>query len=587
MSVQWKLMASFILIVVVMGGTFYGYLSHTLDDYLGTEIKGELISEAKLARIIASKEIKELPSDAPIVVSTIAREVRARVTIISHTGEVLGDSGVKPTEVKELENHLNRPEVQQALETGYGESLRHSATLRTEMLYVAYPFTSMKGEEGVLRLALPLTSMEATKGRLHGILVFSLVAVTLISLVLSYILSRVASYSVRRIINIAEKFRLGQFTLRVPVTTKDEMGELAEVMNEMADRIEEELASVAAEKNRLDTILRGMGEGLMVTDASGIVTIVNPAFHSLFSIHEEVEGSPLINITRHPALNEAYKAVIRTGTERLEESTLQLDKKKTILTHWVPLMKDEALQGVVAVFHDISEIKRLEKIRADLVANVSHELRTPITVIKGYAETLLDTMPQDEGHAVRFIEIIHAHAERLANLVNDLLALSELESGKLRMELIPITIEGAVKQACNLLEPRAREKDLTIDRNGLTNIPNVLADRGRIEQVLINLIDNAIKYTPENGSVTISAKDEGEFVRVSVTDMGIGIPPKDLPRIFERFYRVDAARSREEGGTGLGLSIVKHIVQLHEGSVSVESALGKGSTFSFTLKRAV
>lgn len=586
LSVQWKLMAFFLILVAVMGSSFYGYLHNTLDSYLGSEIREGLASEAKLARMVAARDIRVLRQDAPRIASVIAGETRSRVTLVAATGEVMGDSEVRPADLPQLENHAGRPEIKQAMAEGQGASVRYSATLRTEMLYVACPFTSASGERAILRLALPLTSLEAARGRLHALLLIALGAVTAVALVLSYFLSMVASRSVRRIIAVAEQFRAGRFDVRIPVASRDEFGELATVMNDMAGRIEEELASTAAEKNRLDTILRGMGEGLLVTDTAGIVTHANPAFLAMFSLREAVEGKPLLDITRHPSLHDAFKAVTATGDEHQEEISLPAEEQTTVLTHWVPLQSGGKMHGVVAVFHDITDIKRLEKIRSDFVANVSHELRTPITVIKGYAETVLDTLAEREGQTARFVGIIHRHADRLAALVNDLLALSELESKQFALQPVPVPVTAAVEQACALLEPKAEAKGIRIRRDFPLPLPKVLANLPRIEQVLINLIDNAVKYSPEGGTITVSGCVEGELVKVSVTDRGAGIPPKDLPRIFERFYRVDEARSRDEGGTGLGLAIVKHIVQLHGGTVAVESVPGKGSTFSFTLRAA-
>lgn len=580
-------MLSHLLVALLMGGVLYAYLNHTLGNYLVGEIRAGLLSEARLARLTITREIGAMRRDAPAAAAAVARETRSRVTIINLRGEVLGDSDVAPPELKELENHLHRPEVQDALHKGEGSSIRYSATLRIPMLYVAFPFTAASGEEGVLRLALPLSALQKTEASLHAILGASLALATLISLVLSYILSNVTSRSLRTMAATAALIGRGEFGKRIQVTSSDEVGELAKVMNEMAVRIEGQLASISAEKNRLDTILRGMGEGVMVTDARGVVTLVNPAFRSQFAIRDEVEGRPLIEITRHPALHDAFKLVLETKNERLEEITLPAEQERTLLTHWVPLLERGEVQGMVAVFHDITELKRLERVRKDFVANVSHELRTPVAVIKGYAETLLagpgEASPEQ---TTRFLGTIHRHSERLAELIADLLTLSELEAGGMALELAPLTIEGTVRHVANLLEQKARDKGITIAFEGIGHLPPVLADRRRVEQVLINLLDNAIKYTQEKGAITVSAADAGEMLRIAVTDSGIGIPPKDLPRLFERFYRVDSARSREQGGTGLGLSIVKHIVQLHGGTIAVESTPGKGSTFSFTLKKA-
>jgi len=586
LTMRWKLLMSHLLVVIVMGGVLYGWLSTRLGDYMVEETRAGLLGEARLARLTSTREIRDLRRDAPAMATAIARETRARVTFISLDGEVVGDSDVGPGELKEMENHRDRPEVQQALKSGEGSAVRHSATLRTPMLYVAFPFQCAAGERGVLRLALPLSTLQKTKSSLNAFLFISLSAALLVSLILSYVLSNVTSRSLRTMARIAAQIGNGEFGRRVPVTGRDEVGELAGVMNDMAARIEGELKSVAAEKNRLDTILRGMGEGVMVTDSRGVITLINPAFSALFDLREDVEGKPLIDITRHPSLHEAVKKLIETKTERVEEFILPLNGGKTVLTHWVPLLERENLLGVVAVFHDISNLKRLEKIRRDFVANVSHELRTPVTVIKGYAETLLDgALTTDPERAAVFLEKIHCHAGRLASLIGDLLILSELESGLTPPEASPVAIGPVVDHVCELLEERVLSKKISIVQPAGGVAGQVLAERAKLEQVLVNLLDNAIKYTPENGSISISSTETEGMVTVAVSDTGIGIPDKDHPRIFERFYRVDAARSREQGGTGLGLAIVKHIVQLYGGSVSVESRPGKGSTFSFTLKK--
>ncbi len=587
LTFRWKLLGSHLFVTLVMAGVIYVSLSHTLEKYMVEETRAGLLGEARLARLASTREITDLRRDAEAVALAMARETRARVTFISLKGEVLGDSNVQADRLRELENHLDRPEVQQALKSGQGSSIRYSATLGIDMLYVAFPFQTATGEKGVLRLALPLSALQQTQASMNAILALSLATALLVSLFLSYVVSHVTSQSLRDMARIAAQIGRGEFGRRVPVTSRDEVGELASVMNDMAVRIEGELKSVAAEKNRLDTILRGMGEGLMVADAAGVITLTNPAFRALFDLREDVEGKPLIDISRHPSLRDSFKRVVETKTEHTDEIMLPLGKGKTLFTHWVPLLENERLRGVVAVFHDISDLKQLEKVRRDFVANVSHELRTPVTVIKGCAETLLTgAMVTDPERAATFLEKINRHADRLASLIADLLTLSELESGETLPDLAPVTIAGVAAHVATLLEEKARKKGIRVDLGSLAGAPQVLAHRGKLEQVLVNLLDNAIKYTPDNGTITLSAASEGDMVVIRVADTGIGIPPADLPRIFERFYRVDAARSRDQGGTGLGLAIVKHIIQLHGGRVSVESTPGRGSTFSVLLKKA-
>jgi two-component system phosphate regulon sensor histidine kinase PhoR len=583
---QWKLLASHLIVALVMGGMLYFWLSIKLDQYMTEETRAGLISESRLARLTVAREVSDLRRDAPAMAIAIARETRARVTFITMQGEVVGDSEVGVEELKELDNHLARPEVQAALRSGQGSAIRHSATIKTPMLYVAFPFRCAGGDKGILRLSLPLSALEKTKSSLHAILSFSFTVALITSLMLSYFLSRVSSRSLSTMAKIATRIGSGDLGVRVPVKGSDEVGELAQVMNDMAARIENELKSVAAEKNRLDTILRGMGEGVMVTDSRGMITLVNPAFRKLFDLKEDIEGKAVIEITRHPSLHHAFREVIETMSERIGEIDLPINGGKSLLTHWAPLMEKGMLGGVVAVFHDITELKRLEKVRRDFVANVSHELRTPVTVIKGYSETLLDgVLRTDTDKAGSFLEKIHRHSERLSTLIADLLALSELESGALPAEPVRVDFASTVDHVCALLEEKANAKGVVINRD-LKGGGMVLGDRAKLEQVMMNLLDNAINYTPKGGAISILSADDGDMLKVSVRDTGIGIPARDLLRIFERFYRVDPARSREQGGTGLGLSIVKHIVQLYGGDVSAESTPGKGSIFSFTLRQA-
>ena len=580
-SFRWKLMASYLLLVLLLGAGLYGYLSLSLESSMTSGSREHLQDEARVASLMASKEIRDLRQDAPALTAALSKAIRARVTVISSEGEVVADSDLAPADVGRLENHRDRPEVQQALKYGMGSAIRYSATLRTDMLYVAAPFA----DRGLIRLALPLSGLEQAKQRLQRSLAAALAVGVLASLLLSYVLSNVNSRNLRRLAAGASRIGRGEFGTRIPVRSYDEVGELAHVMNEMTARIEEQLERFSSEKNRLDAILKGMGEGVMVTDQHGVVTLVNPAFCAMFGTGPQVQGRQLLEISRHPDLYAACRQVLNERQEHHQE--ISLAGGKATLVHWVPLLEAEALRGVVAVFHDISALKKVDRIRRDFVANVSHELRTPVTVIKGYAETLLSgALADDPQRREQFLGVIDKHADRLTSLVRDLLTLSELESGEVAIQPRSILLEDAVRQALLLVAQRGEEKGITMEYVGPALAACVSADRSRLDQVLINLLDNAVKYSGQGGKVTVEASEEGDMVRISVRDSGIGIPSKDLPRLFERFYRVDEARSRDRGGTGLGLSIVKHIVQAHGGSVRVESTPGVGSVFSFTLPKA-
>lgn len=574
-----KLLSSYLLLVILLGSGLYLYLAFDLEERQVVAVREHLLDQARVAALMAAKEIRDPARDAPMVTALLAKAVRARVTVIARDGTVIGDSEVKGEDLTHLENHAGRPEIREAAKSGAGSSLRYSATLHLDMLYVAVPFS----DRGVVRLALPLSDLAKAKQKLKESLAAALAVAILASLVLSYLLSNVISGNLRTLAAAAARIGRGEFSTRVSVNSRDELGDLAEVLNDMAGRIAGQVNRLSLEKHRLDAIFRGMGEGVMVTDALGKVTLVNPAFCELFG-SSEAEGKLLLEVSRNPDLNAACREVTASGTEKVQELTAA---GKSILVHWVPLLEQEGLAGVVAVFHDITDIRTLERVRKDFVANVSHELRTPVAVIQGYAETLLSgDLEADQVRREHFLTIIHRHARRLSSLICDLLTLSELESGVIALVPEAVSLEGAVRHSISLVEQRAQEKGITLHCRELAEVGMVRADRRRLEQVLINLLDNAVKYSQEKGQVTVRADRVGDMVRIFVEDNGIGIPGKDLPRLFERFYRVDQARSREEGGTGLGLSIVKHLVQAQGGSVSVESTLGKGSVFSFTLKAA-
>ena len=585
MGFRTKLMLSYIVLIALITGSFYFYIDHVLQQEMIEESRVNLANQAQLARllVISNKGVQP-PQQLAEKVGTV---IRSRVTLVAPDGTVTGDSDVGKTRLGQLENHLQRPEVQEAFKNGSGSALRYSETLRTTMLYSAMSYGSGT-PEGVIRLAMPLEYLSSTRSKLHGLVGGAALATVLIALLFSGLLSNLTTRPLRDMAEAAARIGHGGRGARIKVNSRDEIGQLAGVLNEMSQRIEDQVQTLSAEKQRLDTILRSMGEGVMVAAPDGLITLVNPAFRSLFLIEGEVEGKKLVEISRHPDLLQAFNDLARPDVDELLREISIQPNNITLFTHWVPLNVNGVRQGIVAVFHDISDLKKVENMRRDFVANVSHELRTPVTIIKGYAETLLDgALESDPGRARRFVEIIASHSERLTNLINDILTLSHLETKDALMEMSPLDVCGTISKACLLLQERADQKGITIDNQAAgCQLPRVQADQGRLEQVLVNLLENAIKYTPDNGRIRLFAEENGEFIRVSVADTGIGIPFKDLPRIFERFYRVDEARTREQGGTGLGLAIVKHIVQLHGGDVAVSSEAGKGSIFSFTLRKA-
>jgi len=378
----------------------------------------------------------------------------------------------------------------------------------------------------------------------------------------------------------------GKIPARVKAGT-DEIGALGQAVNNLAQKLSKEKSLANLEQSKVDTVLLNMTEGVLVTNKRGDIVLLNPSAQKLFMVGGDYIGKKPIEVVRNNAVQETIEAVI-ANKEKAPSCQINLfsPEEKVIKVSTSAVLRAEEFEGVVVVFHDITELRRLEKIRQEFVANVSHELRTPVASIKGYAETLLEGALDEKENAREFVKIIHDDSNRLAKLVDDLLDLAKIESGKMKMIFMPIDPKPYIHRAISILENTARQKSIIIKEDYRGETPKIKADEVRFSQVLINLIDNAVKYTPENGMVTVSIYAEDSFVRFDIIDTGIGIEKKDLSRVFERFYRADKARSREAGSTGLGLSIVKHIVQAHGGDVRVESEVNKGSTFSFTIPQA-
>lgn len=578
-SIRWKLLATYLLVLFVMGGTLFVYLDRTLKHQLTENLRNSLLHEAEITALFSDST-----SLSPTMVREIAARTASRLTIIAADGTVLADSQVDDGNLPSVENHLSRPEIAAALQTGRGSAVRYSTTIGVDMLYAAVRLNPDDAQKGVIRLALPLQSVKETQESLRQSLILAFLFAGLLAVGLSLLLIQIFSNTLQSLGEGAKRFGSGDFRRKLIVAGNDEIADLARVMNAMAENLNLQMIDLETQRNRLDTILRGMGEGLLVADRSGKVLLLNPAFTALFHVEDEALGQPLINLSRHPALHETFRRVLKGRSEETREFVLE--GGATLLTHWVPLLDNHELIGVVAVFHDISELKRLETIRRDFVANVSHELRTPVTVIRGYAETLgSGLIANDPATAERFATVIKNHAERLTALINDLLTLSQLEAQGQALTLTPCDLGERLQHCCELVKPKAEEKGISITFSVMP-AEKVLADAQRLEQVLFNLLDNAVKYTPAGGKVTINVSSDSELVRIAVDDTGPGVPEAARQRIFERFYRVDAGRSREEGGTGLGLAIAKHLVGLHGGSIGVTNRSEGGSSFFFTLRRA-
>lgn len=420
---------------------------------------------------------------------------------------------------------------------------------------------------------------------------FSSLLSFLIVLPLAYLILKFMTQPIQAVTDLANRIASGRLDQGVPSESDDELGRLSKAINEMSLQLQNKIEEISREKDYLQTLLRGIMEGVLVVDARGRILMVNNALRQLLSLPPHVEDRTPLEIIRNAELERTLRQVLQDGENTTLELTLPSPEGKTFEVNVVGISpspggmvkEDEGRQGVIAVFHDITRLKELEKIRRDFVANVSHELRTPLTTIKGYAETLLEGALKEDV-ASHFVQVIKRHSDRLEKIVEDLLILSRIESKEFQLKMESLSVSDLIGDVLDFIKEPLNKKKISVSVGELPPTLLVYGDRQYLEQVLTNVLDNAIKYGHERGRIVISATDRDQKeVEISVKDDGIGIPKEDLLRVFERFYRVDKGRSRELGGTGLGLSIVKHIVQAHGGKIWVESQLGEGSTFYFTL----
>ncbi len=502
-----------------------------------------------------------------------------RVTIIGLDGKVLGDSEVQPEKLEFLENHLQRPEVHTALQGQTGHSIRYSRTLKTDMVYVAQVFKVKEQVSGVIRLAFPLYHVDKLFLEIRKILYGSTLVAVLIALGVGFYLANRTTRPIREMTLAANRIAREQFHHKVRVETHDELEDLAESLNIMSSKLESRFRAIQEEKQQLTTILASMAEGVMVLDSKGKIILTNKAFRTIFRLQDDPVGHTPIEIIRNPMVAKSLMEGLQSETLVNKEISLTVPGTKIIRFMSAPLLKGETPIGLVTVFHDITDIRAMEQVRKDFVANVSHELRTPLTTVQGFAETLLDGAVEDKDIADRFIRNIYTQTRRMTALVQDLLCLAQIESGKIQMKFEMTDIRSVIKSSKETLVDKAQKQNVPIVLE-LPQEPAIFPlDTRYFSQALINLMDNAVKFSRSANPVTVQLMEVSDGLEIRVIDKGYGIPSEDLPRIFERFYRVDKSRSTETEGTGLGLSIVKHIIESHHGTVRVESELGKGTTF--------
>jgi len=573
-----KLFSAFLIIVLWGLTVSYLTLKPRLSRILTADIEKNLIQKAYLIRDHVDSEYDGndwSAKDADVLADRMGWEIGGRVTLLAGDGRVLGDSDLDLKQLAQVDNHLLRPEIQMALDHPYGLSRRHSNTVGNDLLYLA-----VKTKRGFARVALPLGVVETAEAEVRKSILMAAAIALAVASVMGIFLSRSIVRSLLRMSDVAGRIAQGDFSKRLSSVSKDEIGSLAVSINRMADGLEKRVGELKSERDQLTTILDGMVEGVLVTDSRGEIVLVNPALVSMIHLEGDSRGKTVLECLRNAEVHDAVEKALSEKMPQEQEIAIQLGgEERHVVVHSAPLES-----GSVSVFYDVTGIRKLENIRKDFVANVSHELKTPLTCIRGYAETLKSGALADETAAHRFVEKIESNAAQLQNLVEDILRLSQIESGRLEVHPVSTALKPLADSLLEEFADLARTKKIGLFSE-ITSVFSLKADPQALRQVIGNLVENAVKYTPEGGQVRIGAEATRDGARVWVRDTGIGIAEADLPRVFERFYRVDKARSRQMAGTGLGLAIVKHMVQAHGGEVGVKSELGKGSEFWFTIPK--
>jgi len=507
--------------------------------------------------------------DLSELVSTVGRKTGTRITVIDAAGNVLADS---EKEARDMENHLYRPEIQAALRGEKLMSIRQSSTLKQEMMYMSVPLRTDGKVVGALRLSFFMKDLEALLAVLRGDLLRIVGLVTLLALAIAFFLSRSVSRPIREFIDASARVSSGDFEVMLSARRSGELGNFARSFNAMTGKLKDMFGEIRVQNEEINGILASIREGLCVLDQDSRIVLCNASFRRIVGT-DALEGRHFWEVVRSSALGEVIRRVRAAKAEAAEEAAIG-DKAYFCNAAYLA-----AGDRIVVTLHDITELRALERVKKDFVVNVSHELKTPLTAIKGFVETM---EPRSDDESRSYLEIIRRNTDRMIAIVEDLLTLSQLEDRGMKVEKTEVHVRPLAESILGLFEKRAREKGLRLSLEASPDLPAIQADSLQVEGLLLNLVDNAVKYT-DKGSVTVrlTAKD-GRFL-IEVADTGLGIESGHLPHIFERFYVVDKSRSKKLGGTGLGLSIVKHIVLAHQGTVSVKSRIGEGTTVTVIL----
>ncbi len=587
-KIQLKIMLALTGLVLVVVGAVGVMGARGLRENTITSARTNLEQQSRLVRQLIGATAFTSSNTAALqqIARASADSTNARITLIDLDGVVLADSEIPDDSLGQLANHANRPEVVEAVRSGFGHGMRRSDTLKRTLLYVAVrvPEHSADGRYGVVRLSVFLDQLDEAVAKLRRELFIASAVGLLAALGLSYVLSLLSLRPIRELREVVADIAGGQLDRQLGWGTRDERGDIATAINQLTRQMRESIDTARRQQLRLEAVLSSMVEGVIVIDVRGKTKLVNPRGRELLAIWGDYEGRSVPEIVRSPDVDKALQDAEQSDETVVREMTVQAEKQRVLLMHASGFPEEGPRAGTVAVFHDVTELRRVDLVRRDFIANASHELRTPLTSIRGFADTLSSSkVPQEELE--QYLDIIVRNAQRMSDLIDDLLTLSRIESDAANLQPGPVDVHRVVETVVAEFAPRFREASIDVEIHG-GYVPDCLCDRDAFEQVVSNLLSNTARYSNEGARVDVRLEVQDDTVEVSVADTGIGIPKDDLERIFERFYRVDAARSRALGSTGLGLSIVKHLVRAMGSEIQVESEVGKGTTFRFWLKVA-
>jgi len=568
-----KIFATYLAIAVLAIGIVGFLAGNQIKAKLERQVENELMAYAGIVDLYPMKEIQPRAEE-------IARIARARVTVIDREGTVIAETD---RDAATLGSHLERPEIQEARVRGKGSATRYSRSMKEDMMYVALPI--QKGQEiaGYIRLSRSLGDVKKSVDEFTGILLQSFVIVLISSILVAYVFSRRLTTPIRDMEQFTKRLRMGEAPGTLLIRTSDEIGVLAENINFIVEELSKRIGALQEEKAKVEAAFSSALDGVLLLDHGGRIETVNQGLWTMIgNRYRDIVGKTPLEAFRNLDLQKALDKYRTHGMPVSQEIELGEEDPLVLDASITPVRGIDAAEGkTMIVFHDVTRLKKLERMRVDFVANVTHEIKTPLTAILGFVETLQEGAIEDRDTAKKFLTTIARHAERLNRLVEDLLTISNIELGEMRFCFESVSLSGIAESVLNVIQLKAAGKRIDIATQIPEGLSPIRADRDRLSQILLNVLDNAVKFTPEGGKVTLAAEPfAGGEVVVRISDTGIGVPRDEIGRLGERFYRVDKTRSRELGGTGLGLSIVKHLMAAHRGRLEIESHLGHGTTVS-------